>query len=402
MENVIKPKTTVMGIGGAGIKIARALSGLKGSDWLNIGVADTNEAALNDSGIADAFSVGTEWTQGEGCGGDSARGARAFAHKTKKKIDSFISGSSMLILVGGLGGGSATGGIPVISRSARKLKIPTVCIVTTPFSLEGKLRRDIAEEGLRNLLPDADVVIPVPNDVLFTSLDADTPISAAFTESDKAVASAVLGLTEIMRCQNLISTDFADLKALLKGNKSLCYIGLGVADDTMDDRCAGAVEKLFDSPLLGGKRILKDADAMLITVIGGDDFNIGEMKQALDVLRNATGEDTRIVSGINTDSVYTGKIFITVVAIKYDESSMPAKKPAASASGRPVKPWSKSIIIPTEDAVPGGELVQPELAFQHTSRGYFTKASPTMYKGEDLDIPPFQRQGITLDKGAVI
>ena len=402
MENIIKPKTTVMGIGGAGIKIARALSGIKGSDWLNIGVADTNEAALNDSGISDAFSVGIEWTQGEGCGGDPARGARAFAHKAKKDIEGFISGSSMLILVGGLGGGSATGGIPVISRSARKLKIPTICIVTTPFSLEGQLRHNIAEEGLRNLLPDADVVIPVPNDILFTSLDADTPISAAFAESDRAVASAVLGLTEVMRCKNLISTDFADLKALLKGNKSLCYIGLGVSDETMDDRCAGAVEKLFNSPLLGGKRILKGADAILITAIGGDDFNIGEMKQALDVLRHASGDDTRIVLGLNTDSVYDGKIFITVVAIEYDESTMPVKKTSSVSSGSTHKPWNKSFIITTEDTMPAGELVQPELAFQHTSRGYFTKASPTMYKGEDLDIPPFQRQGITLDKGAVI
>jgi len=396
VQSVIKPKTTVLGIGGAGIKIAKALTRINGSEWLNIGVADADIAAINNSEITNAFPVGIEWTQGVGCGGDAGRGERAFAHKSQKEIENFISGSSMLIVVGGLGGGAATGGAPVIGRLARRLKIPTVFILTTPFSFEGRARHDVAEEGLKMLLPDANVIIPVSNDILFTSLQADTPANIAFLKADVSIAATILGVSEIMRCGNLLSTDFTDLKELLGGKKSLCHIALGVSDqEDVEDRCSDAVKKLMQSPLLGSKETLKTADAMIITVIGGDDFQIGEMKQTLDTVRKSSGENTRIIAGANTDPAYSGKIFITVIAIQYDKDSAPIpERTLVTAIPKRDKKISRKATLP----VPG-ELFQAELAFQNTSRGHFSKTTPNIVNGEDIDIPPFQRENITLDKG---
>ena len=395
VQSIIKPKTTLLGIGGAGIKIAKAITKIKGADWINIGVADADISSINDSEIENAFPVGIDWTQGIGCGGDAARGERVFAHKSQKNIEDFITGSSMLFVACGMGGGAATGGAPVIARLAKRLKIPTVFIVTTPFSFEGRARHDVAEDGLKMLLPDADVMIPIPNDILFTSLHADTPADKAFMQANISVAAAILGVAEIMRCGNMLSTDFADLKGLLGGRKSLCHIALGASNqENIEDRCSDAVTKLLKSPLLGGKDTLKNAHAMVVTVIGGDDLQIGEMKQTLETIRNLSGEDTRIVAGTNTDSAYTGKLFITVIAIEYDKNSAPLPDRTLHT---PHKRKHKNI-RKAEQPLPG-ELFQAELGFQNTSRGYFVKTTQNIVNGEDLDIPPFQRQNITLDKG---
>ena len=395
VQSVIKPKITVLGIGGAGIKIVNALTKIKGSDWLDIGVADADIDAINNASVDHAFPVGIEWTQGVGCGGDTARGERAFA-KSQKDIEPFISGSSMLFVVGGFGGGSATGGAPVIGRLARRLKIPTIFIVTTPFAFEGQTKLDISEEGIKMLMPDSDVMIPVPNDILFTSLQPDTPAPQAFLEADVSIAAALLGIAEIMRCGNLLSTDFTDLKELLGARKSRCHIALGISgDETVKDRCSDAVSKLMSSPLLGGKETLKSADAMVISAIGGDDFTIAEMKQSLETVRHASGENTRIIAGVNTDPVYSKKIFITVIAIEYDKKISPVPNSTMTpASSKRTKKSVKKTPMPLP-----GQIFQGELPFQTTSRGHFSKTTPNIVNGEDIDIPPFQRENITLDKG---
>jgi cell division GTPase FtsZ len=248
------------------------------------------------------------------------------------------------------------------------------------------------------LLSDADVVIPVPNDVLFTSLDADISAEKAFLKADESMASAVRGIAEIMRCDNFLATDFADFKELLGGKKSVCHIGLGIAegDKGNSDRCSAAAESLLDSPLLGGEKNLKSADAMFISVIGGDDFSLGEMKQTLEIIRHKTGDETRIVTGVNTDKAYSGTIYVTVVAMEYDKSVVVDRKPSSKLT----EPRSLNVVRSvSEFRKTPSELVQGELAFQTTSRGYFSKTTPNIVNGEDIDVPPFQRHGITLDKG---
>lgn len=391
-QQPIKPKTTVLGIGGAGIKTLKYLSRLRGAKWLNLAVADADENSLNEAALENSFPVGIEWTQGLGCGGDPARGANAFAHKTQKEIENFISGSSMLIVTGGLGGGAATGGAPVIGRLARRLKIPAIFLMTTPFAFEGHSRHEAADEGIKLLLPDTDIVIPIPNDILFSSLESDVPAKKAFAMVDESISHAILGLAEVLRCGNILATDFSDFKAILGNKKTVCRIGLGLADsEDGDKRCNIAADRLLESPLLGGQAGLKEADAVITTVIGGNDLAIGEMKQSLEIMKSLTDIDTRIITGVNTDPLYEGKVFITLLAVTYD-----SKDTSEESSAEQV--WRSPIVKSTEDE-PSTPLLQPELAFQSPSRGHFSKTPLNIIKGEDIDIPPFQRMGITLDKG---
>lgn len=390
-DQTIKPKTTVLGIGGAGVKTVKYLSRLRGSQWLNIAVADADEGSLSEAGLPHSFPVGIEWTQGLGCGGDPGRGANAFAHKSQKSIEDFISGSAMLIVTGGLGGGAATGGAPVIGRLARRLKIPTIFLMTTPFAFEGHRRHEVADEGIKLLLPDTDIVIPIPNDILFSSLQSDVPAKKAFSMVDESISHAILGLAEVLRCGNILATDFADFKTILSNKKTVCRVGLGLAgNEDGDNRCNVAAERLLESPLLGGQQGLKEADAVIVTVIGGNDFEIGEMKQSLEIIKSLTALETRIINGVNTDTFYDNKIFITLLAVTFENKD--------SEEEITDTVWRPPIVKTTEEET-ATSLLQPELAFQSPSRGYFSKTPLNIVKGEDIDIPPFQRMGINLDKG---
>jgi len=390
----IKPKTTVLGIGGAGVKTVRHLSSLKSAEWLSLAVADADMNTLNEADFENSFPVGIEWTRGLGCGGNPSRGSSAFAHKSQKDIENFISGSSMLIITGGLGGGAATGGAPIIGRLARRLKIPTVFIVTTPFAFEGHSRHETSEEGIKLLLADADIIIPIPNDILFSSLKSDVPAKQAFSMVDESIAHAILGVAEVLRCGNMLTTDFADFKAILANKKTICRIGLGTANSNDGtNRCNIAVERLLASPLLGGQSGLNKVDAVIATVIGGEDFQIGEMKQSLEIIRHLIDSETRIITGVNTDPVYNEKVFITLIAITYKDKENIASNTETVQN----QTWRPPVVKQDEEtSLP---LLQPELAFQSPTRGYFTKTALNIVSGEDIDIPPFQRMGVSLDKG---
>lgn len=390
----IKPKTTVLGIGGAGVKTVKHLSTVNGAEWLNMAVADADMSTLNEADLDNSFPVGIEWTRGLGCGGNPSRGSSAFAHKSQKDIENFISGSSMLIITGGFGGGAATGGAPIIGRLARRLKIPTIFIVTTPFAFEGHGRHETSEDGLQLLLPDADIVIPIPNDILFSSLQSDVPAKQAFSMVDESIAHAILGVAEILRCGNMLATDFSDFKEILSNKKTICRIGLGIANsEDGQNRCNVAVERLLESPLLGGQIGLAKADAVIATVIGGEDLQIGEMKQSLEMICSLTNEETRIITGFNTDPTYQEKILITLIAVTFED-----KEFSAPVESIKKQTWHPSSVKPDVDEILE-PLLQPELAFQSPTRGHFSKTALNIEKGEDIDIPPFQRMGITLDKG---
>jgi len=385
-------ETTVLGLGGAGLKMTAALTSLPGTEGVRVGGTDTDVSALEKSGLPNIFPVGVEWTRGVGCGGDPDRGARAFAHKSKKDIENFITGSRLLVVLGGAGGGAGTGGAPLIGRMARRLNVPAVFLLTLPFSFEGQARKDVAEEGLKHLLPDADVVVPVPNDILFMSLEAGTPAAKAFAKADESIAMAALGLATAIGDTNLISSDFADVKNLLGGKKSTCGIGLGVASEENGgaDRCMAAVENLLRSPLLGGKKAIEAADAMMITIVGGDDLAIGEMKKALETLRHSSKEFARIVTGAGTAPGMERRVAITVLTIGYDAKTAPVSDPVFD----PIAPTTR------QKTVKKGELHQPDLLpEQDMSRGYFSKTAQNIIKGEDVDIPTFQRAGVSIDKG---
>jgi len=279
----------------------------------------------------------------------------------------------------------------LIGRMARRLNVPAIFLLTLPFSFEGQARKDVAEEGLKHLLPDADVVVPIPNDILFMSLEAKTPATEAFAKADESVAMAAIGLSTAIGETNLISTDFADIKSLLGGKKSTCGIGLGMASKgDAPDRCVAAVENLLRSPLLGGKKAIETADSMIITIVGGEDMDIGEMKKALEILRHSSKEFARIVIGAGIEERMEQRVAVTVLTIGYDAKTAPIPDPV----------FDPAIPSIRKKNIAKGDLHQPDLLpEQEMSRGYFSKTAPNIIKGDDVDIPTFQRLGISIDKG---
>ena len=389
-------KVKVIGLGKAGVKIVNNLKQISEAAWFDVAAVDTDASSIKSSELDNNFLIGEEWTNGLGCGGDVLKGERALAHKSNIQIKDFLNNTSLLILVCGFGGGTATGGSPVVSRMAKDRNIPTVFLITIPFAFEGHSKREIAEEQIKTLMKTTNTVIPIPNDLLYTSLPASTPFAEAFEKANHEVARAVLGIAELLRCNNLISVDLCDLHNLLCRQKSECGIGIGIADKSdSTNKTHNAIKKMLDSPLLGGRQRIKSADALIMTITGGNDLTIGEVKFTLDAIERITNRKTEIVVGANTDPLYEDKIQITILPVNFDETASPEQKePALTLEINPAQTNIIKNINKLKD-----EAVQLELPFENQSRGMFTNSTPTFYNGEDLDIPTFQRKGIHLDKG---
>ena len=384
MDNTsdITAKAVVLGLGNAGIKIVGELAHLNGASWLSIGAADTDKSSLERCGIQNSFPVGFEWTHGAGCGGDVIKGERAFAHPSRSRIVEFLAGAALVVVTGGMGGGTATAGCSSIARTAKKMGIPSIFIITAPFSFEGHSRRKKAESGIKMLMTDADIVISVPNDILYSSIAEDTPAEEAFRRSDIEIARAVLGIAEIIRCGNMLSADISDFRNILQKRKSMCCLGLGSAERSEGENFGHlAIERLMASPLLGGPEKIRNADAVILTLTGGPELNIAEMKHSLEAVQRQTGEDTELIVGANTDPLYAGRMQLTLVSVKYELSSDAPEGSAGSAF--------------TEE--PKAE--QGEFELDPVSKGIFENQSGNMPVSQDFDIPAFLRQGIHIDKG---
>jgi len=388
------PRVVVLGLGGAGLRAAARLAARPDAGWLAIAGVDCDEAALRDSSLARTFAIGTEWTLGQGCGGDAQRGTRVMAHKSQKAIEEFIDGAALVIVLAGMGGGLGSGGAPVLARQLRRSHHSGLFLVTMPFSFEGHARHETAEEGIRQLLPDADVVVPLPNDLLFATLAADTPADRAFQAADEALAGVVLALAELLRCRTLLAADFADLRHLLGKRKTYCAIGFAeTAAPAVGDPAAALLDRLLVSPLLGGVRRLAEADAAIAVFSGDSGFSIGEMKQVLEATQRLCRPECQIIAGATHAAVPAGCRRLTVLAVQFDQDA----PPLPDHDFRPATPRPSLLRAGIE--TPTAKPAQPEFALFRFDRGIFANTAPNIHDGVDLDVPTFQRQEITLDKG---
>lgn len=389
----------ILGIGHAGINIVNALSQLAESAWLKIAAVDTDKLFINNKEITVPikFLIGEEWTDGLGCGGNIIKGERAIAHKSNIQLKEFISDASLLITVGGFGGGTATGGMPVILRMAKEKNIPTLTVVTIPFAFEGHSKRDIAEKQISQILKTSNTIIPIPNDLLYDSMPSSASFEAAFTKANTEVALSVLGLAELLRCTNLIPIDLCDLHNAVSKAKSFCSVGTGISDgnDESLPRTHSALQKALESPLLGGIQKIKNADALIISLTGDSNLTIGEVKHTLNNITKLANVNTEMVVGANSDLLYQNKVQITILSIKYEESLQESTQVDTIPKIQDKK--SISNIIKDIKFLTKSEKQQQELPFINQTRGYFSNTSPSIYYGIDIDIPTFQRENKTID-----
>lgn len=388
-----KDKVVILGLGGAGGRIVQQLSKLPVSKDLTLCVFDTDSRALAKlDGIAEDARIlcDEQWLRGQGTGGDVMKGQRALSRESSK-LQEIMRDTSLLVLTGGLGGGTATGGAGVICNRARSHNLTMVSLFELPFSFEGHGRSKTAEDGLRELLSLSDTVLSIPNDLLFSVLPAETAFADAFRMADEEIARTILGVVDVLSPGNLLSADIGDLSAILRGRKSYAAVGVGVANGkTSAESCTGALAKLMDSPFLGGAAKLQEADAVILNLTGGTALTVSDVQRTLEHAGSLPGAGAKVLAGANVDDKMLNEVHITAIAVKYDERE--AAAPAAAVEKAPRR-RTRSPRQPKE--LP----VQQMLPLTIASSGIFEGKTPTIIDGVNFDIPAFVRRQINIDTG---
>jgi len=327
----LKPRITVFGVGGAGGNAVNNMitSGLDGVDFV---CANTDAQALALSKSPRIIQLGVSVTEGLGAGSHPEVG-RAAAEESFDELNDHLSGSHMVFITAGMGGGTGTGAAPVIARAAREQGILTVGVVTKPFTFEGNRRLRLAEDGIDELHRHVDTLIVIPNQNLFRVANEKTTFADAFKMADQVLYSGVSCITDLMVKEGLINLDFADVRAVMRGmGKAM----MGTGEASGEDRARHAAEAAIANPLLDDVS-MHGARGLLISITGGPDLTLYEVDEAASRIREEVDPDANIILGATYDPEMSGTIRVAVVATGTDATMVQALEPMkANASRAPL------------------------------------------------------------------
>src|SRR5881398_3438121 len=318
----------VIGVGGGGSNAVNRMidAGIEGIEFV---VANTDLQALKRSRASTKIQLGGRLTKGLGAGADPEVGRQAALEDTDKIIE-VLEGSDMVFVTTGLGGGTGTGGAPVVASLASELGALTIAVVTKPFKFEGKKRQLQAERGLEMLRDCVDTIITIPNERLLTIIDRTTPLTEAFATADDVLRQAIQGISDLILVPGLINLDFADVKTIMSG-MGLAMMGTGIAEG--QDRAVEAARRAISSPLLEGASV-NGSRGVIINVTGGPDLSLVEVSEASSIVQEAADEEANIIFGAVVEPALKGKVKITVIATGF--GPVAAARPATGAARTPV------------------------------------------------------------------
>ncbi len=321
----LKPRITVIGVGGAGGNAVNNMvaSGLKGVDFV---VCNTDAQALAHASAETRIQLGLKITQGLGAGARPEIG-RAAAEETIDQLESALDGSHMCFITAGMGGGTGTGAAPVVARAARERGILTVGVVTKPFSFEGQRRMRAAEEGINELQKVVDTLIIIPNQNLFLIANANTTFKEAFSMADQVLHQGVRGITDLMIMPGLINLDFADIRTVMS---EMGKAMMGTGEAAGDNRAIEAAEKAIANPLLD-EVSMRGAKGVIINITGGDDLRLMEVDEAANHIREMVDPDANIIVGSAFNADLEGRMRVSVVATGIDAAAKTVSLPSRPA-----------------------------------------------------------------------
>jgi cell division protein FtsZ len=330
----------VVGIGGGGVNAVNRMIevGLKGVEFIAINT-DAQALLMSDADVK--LDVGRELTRGLGAGAQPDVGRQA-AEDHREEIEEVLKGADMVFVTAGEGGGTGTGGAPVVASIARKLGALTIGVVTRPFSFEGKRRAVQAESGIEELRNECDTLIVIPNDRLLQLGDRNVSVMDAFRTADQVLLSGVQGITDLITTPGLINLDFADVKSVMSGAGS-ALMGIGSARG--DNRALLAAEQAIASPLLEAS--MEGAHGVLLSISGGSDLGLFEINEAASLVSDAAHADANIIFGAVIDDALGDEVRVTVIAAGFDSGRPSGRKDAGIAS------------VPA--AAPGGPAASPRM-----------------------------------------
>jgi cell division protein FtsZ len=329
----------VVGIGGGGVNAVNRMieEGLRGVEFIAINT-DAQALLMSDADVK--LDVGRELTRGLGAGANPDIGSKA-AEDHREEIEEVIKGADMVFVTAGEGGGTGTGGAPVVASVARALGALTIGVVTRPFGFEGKRRAAQADLGIERLRADVDTLIVIPNDRLLSISDRHVSVLDAFKAADQVLLSGVQGITDLITTPGLINLDFADVKSVMSGAGS-ALMGIGTARG--DDRAVAAAEAAISSPLLEAS--IDGAHGVLLSIQGGSDLGLFEINEAAQLVANSAAPDANIIFGAVIDDALGDEVRVTVIAAGFDEpdgsrprprtAAYPSQTPSAASTAAPV------------------------------------------------------------------
>lgn len=345
----------VVGIGGGGVNAVNRMIevGLKGVEFIAINT-DAQALLMSDADVK--LDIGRELTRGLGAGANPEVGRKA-AEDHIEEIEEVLQGADMVFVTAGEGGGTGTGGAPVVAKVARSLGALTIGVVTRPFGFEGRRRQVQADAGVDDLSAEVDTLIVIPNDRLLSLADREISVIDAFRQADHVLLQGVSGITDLITTPGLINLDFADVKSVMHAAGS-ALMGIGSARG--EDRAMQAAEKAISSPLLEAG--IDGAHGVLLSVSGGSDLGLFEINEAARLVSDAAHPEANIIFGAVIDDTLGDEVRVTVIAAGFEGGEPPVRKAPA--------------VVQATDATGDIPVQQPRtVVFEDTS--------------DDLDVPDF-------------
>ena len=370
----------VVGIGGGGVNAVNRMieHGLKGVEFIAINT-DAQALLMSDADVK--LDVGRDLTRGLGAGADPEVGRRA-AEDHAEEIEEVLKGADMVFVTAGEGGGTGTGGAPVVAKIARGLGALTIGVVTRPFTFEGRRRATQAETGIGSMREEVDTLIIIPNDRLLSISDRAVSMMDAFRSADQVLLSGVQGITDLITTPGLINLDFADVKSIMQGAGS-ALMGIGSARG--EDRAVQAAELAISSPLLEAS--VDGAHGVLLSIQGGSDLGLFEINEAARLVQEAAHPDANIIFGAVIDDALGDEVRVTVIAAGFDGGAPLRRNDeralgTISGSKRP-KP-TRAPVVPVPPSEPEVEVevevAEEEQPVRPPNQVVFDEA-------DDLDVP---------------
>lgn len=380
MAALIKPdlntfaKIRVIGLGGGGGNAISSMiqnQDIKGVEFVAI---NTDAQALLNCQASTKVQIGEKLTKGLGSGADPEIGRQA-AEESKEKIKEVLIDSDMVFITCGMGGGTGTGGSPVVAEIAREAGALTVTVVTKPFLFEGTRRMVVAEEGLEELKKKVDTLIVIPNQRLLDVIDKKMTLLEAFKVVDGVLGQGVQGIADLITTPGLINVDFADVKTIMQGaGTALMGIGSGVGEN----RAQTAARSAISSPLL--EISIEGAKGILFNIVGGKDLTMSEVSEAAEIIASTADADANIIFGAAINEELVDQIKISVIATGFDEARQRLQQ--ITSTTRVFRPQIKKVSLvkePPKEEKSDGEKVKPK--------------KEDFPQDTEFDIPAFLRQG---------
>lgn len=376
---LIKPRAgqaariKVVGVGGGGGNAIASMIAEGGISGVEFVAVNTDAQALLNNKASIKIQIGENLTKGLGSGGDPEIGRQA-AEESRERLKEELSGIDMVFITCGEGGGTGTGGVPIVAEVAKETGALTVAVVTKPFDFEGTKRKLTSDEGIQKLKEKVDTLIIVPNQKILSIIDKKTPILEAFKRIDSVLHQGVKGIAELITTPGLINVDFADVKTVMS-NAGTALMGMGTGSG--DKRALAAIKQAVSSPLLDVS--IEGARGVLFNVVGGPDLTMAEIDEAASIIAKSVDPDADIIFGAVIDERMMDTIKITLIATKFDEGRLKLFR----FSKAPQEEVDKN--VKNEDRVKKLEMKENEEDLLEDTEEFFDDQN-------EFDLPAFMRK----------